>query len=75
VYRHWRVNRMASKARRFVTELYEAYVSEPNNLPPEYQERAQGEGLEQTVCDYIAGMTDRYAQDEYLKLFVPYEHV
>jgi dGTPase len=73
LYRHWRVNRMANKARRFVKELFGAYVTEPNNLPTEYQERAESEGLEQTVCDYIAGMTDRYAQDEYLKLFVPYE--
>jgi len=75
VYRNWRVNRMANKARRFVKELFDAYVVEPNNLPTDYQERAARDGLKQTVCDYIAGMTDRYAQDEYLKLFMPYERV
>ena len=73
VYRNWRVSRMANKARRFVKELFEAYVTEPGNLPSEYQERADVEGWEQTACDYIAGMTDRYALDEYLRLFMPYE--
>ncbi len=73
VYRHYRVMRMANKAKRFIQEIFHAYVTQPNQLPPDYQEWAKREGLEQAVCDYLAGMTDRYAQDEYLKLFFPYE--
>lgn len=73
LYCHHRVRRMAIKAKRFVTMLFEAFVAEPAQLPPEYQSRAKEVGLERGVCDYIAGMTDRYAQDEYKKLFHPYE--
>ena len=73
LYRHHRVRRMAIKAGRFVQELFQAYVSEPAQLPPEFQNHVEKVGLERGVCDYIAGMTDRYAQDEYKKLFYPYE--
>ena len=75
VYRHYRVSRMADKARRFVTELFTAYVGNERQLPPYYQAWAKEQGKHQAVCDYIAGMTDRYAQDEYKKLFMPYERV
>jgi len=73
MYRHYRVARMASKARRFIHELFTEYVSEPGQLPPEFQ--AQGDGVKRTVCDYIAGMTDRHAQNEYRRLFYPFEPV
>lgn len=59
---------MSEKARRVVRELFEAFVSEPRLLPPEYQQRAQN-GLHRTVCDYIAGMTDRYAIREHRRIF------
>ncbi len=75
VYRHYRVARMSNKAKRFVREMFQAYLEDPAQLPPQFQGRIQTEGLERNVCDYIAGMTDRYAQDEYLKLFSPYERV
>ncbi len=75
VYQHYRVARMADKAKRFVEELFNAYISNPRQLPPEYQKCVEISGLYQGVCDYIAGMTDRYAQDEYMKLFYPYERV
>ncbi len=75
VYNHYRVARMAGKARRFVEELFKAFIENPMQLPPEYQKLIEKEGLYQGVCDYIAGMTDRFAQDEYLKLFYPYERV
>ena len=75
LYRHYRVCRMANKAKLFVKRLFEAYAEAPGTLPPEYQERARVEGLERTVCDFIAGMTDRYAQGEYMKLFMPYEQL
>ena len=73
LYQHHRVRRMSIKAGRFVRELFEAYVAEPSQLPPEYQAHVAEVGLHRGVCDYVAGMTDRYAQDEYKKLFYPYE--
>ena len=73
MYRHHRVKRMSIKAGRFIKELFEAYVAEPLQLPPEFQKHVEEVGLYRGVCDYIAGMTDRYAQDEYKKLFYPYE--
>ena len=73
VYRHYRVMRMANKAKHFIKEIFHAYTRQPIQLPPDYQDWAKKEGLEQAVCDYVAGMTDRYAQDEYMKLFFPYE--
>jgi dGTPase len=73
LYSHHRVKRMSLKAGRFVTELFNAYVDEPRQLPPEYQRHIEEVGLQRGVCDYVAGMTDRYAQDEYKKLFYPYE--
>ncbi|HHT9132489.1 MAG TPA: deoxyguanosinetriphosphate triphosphohydrolase [Candidatus Tripitaka californicus] len=75
VYMHYRVARMADKARRFVEELFKAFVANPRQLPPDFQAWAEKEGIHRGVCDYIAGMTDRYAQDEYLRLFHPYERV
>lgn len=74
-YSHYRVVRMADKAKRFVEELFNAFIENPMQLPPEYQKWIEEAGLYQGVCDYIAGMTDRFAQDEYLKLFYPYERV
>jgi dGTPase len=68
LYRHYRVARMASKARRIVTDLFGAFVGEPELLPPEFQARA-GEDKARGVADYIAGMTDRYAMLEHRRLF------
>ena len=76
LYRHPRVIRMQKKAERVVNELFEAYVSEPAQLPREVQARAEaGEELHRVVCDYIAGMTDRFALQEYAKMFDPHERV
>jgi len=75
VYRHFRVQRMANKAQRFITALFHEYCRAPGQLPEPYQAQIRTEGLEQTVCDYLAGMTDRFAQDEYLRLFHPFETV
>ena len=71
LYRHFRVVRMAVKAERIITELFDAYHKEPAMLPRDYQEMIDKRGLERTICDYIAGMTDRYAIEEYQKLFNP----
>ena len=75
VYRHYRVARMTSKARRFIKELFEAYTSDVSQLPPEVQQWGEREGRQRAICDYIAGMTDRHAQDEYRRLFYPFERV
>jgi dGTPase len=75
VYQHYRVARMADKAKRFLEELFMAFIKNPKQLPAEHQKWVEETGLYQGVCDYIAGMTDRFAQDEYKKLFYPYERV
>jgi len=75
VYQHYRVARMSDKAKRFLEELFLAFINNPRQLPSEYQRWIEEAGLYQAVCDYIAGMTDRFAQDEYKKLFYPYERV
>jgi dGTPase len=75
LYKHYRVVRMSDKARRFIRALFQVYLSRPEQLPPGSQERLKKEGAHRVICDYIAGMTDRYAQDEYRKFFEPYEKV
>jgi dGTPase len=75
LYRHWRVMRMASKAHRFLTQLFQLYTADTSLLPWQTQARLTEESLERIVCDYIAGMTDRYALQEYQKLFDPMEKV
>lgn len=71
LYRHHRVVRMQIKAERIISELFNAYRSEPQMLPRHIQETIPERGLERTICDYIAGMTDRFAVEEYNKLFEP----
>jgi dGTPase len=75
VYNHYRVMRMASKGRRFLRALFAEYVRLPQQLPERYAARARAGSVDQTICDYLAGMTDRYAQDEFLRLFQPYTGV
>jgi dGTPase len=75
LYRHWRVMRMANKAHRFLTQLFQLYVSEPRLLPWQTQARLEEEEFDRVICDYIAGMTDRYALLEHQKLFDPTERV
>ena len=62
---------MANKAQRFVRQLFQAYVAEPRQLPDSVQHAIEEHGLYRAICDYIAGMTDRYALQEYRKLFDP----
>ena len=71
LYRHSRVVRMAVKAERIITDIFKAYCSEPAILPYHIREQIEERGQERTICDYIAGMTDRFAVDEYQKLFDP----
>ncbi len=71
MYRHWRVNRMTSKARRLTEELFALLHADPATLPDGWRAQA-GEGQPAqaagVVCDYVAGMTDRFAQEEYKRL-------
>ncbi len=71
LYRHYRVVRMAVKAERILTDLYNSFYHEPTILPAHVQSRIQETGLERTICDYIAGMTDRFAIEEHQKIFEP----
>ncbi len=75
VYRHHRLVRMDTKARRFIEELFSAYVERPEMLPERFALRIDEQGVHRVVCDYIAGMTDRFCQDEYKRLFEPFERV
>jgi dGTPase len=75
LYHHWRVERMRIKAERFIAELFKAYVETPALISGRYRRRREEESVPRMVCDYIAGMTDRFALDEYKKLFDPYEKV
>jgi dGTPase len=72
-YSDYRVARMQRKARRLLRELFEEFVRCPSTLPPWVREGAEQDGLHRAVCDFIASMTDREAQSEYLRLFHPYE--
>ena len=72
MYRHYRLIRMQTKAERFVTELFQAYANEPNMLPTDTKKRLDEAPLHRVITDYIAGMTDRYALDEWEKLYNPY---
>jgi dGTPase len=73
LYRHYRVTRMAVKAQRLIASLYAAYLEEPSQLPESTQERLQSLDPHRAICDYVAGMTDRFALEEYRKLFDPEE--
>jgi dGTPase len=72
MYRHWKVNRTRSQARRMLGEMFQLFLAEPDVLPAEWGARAMARdeaGRARVVCDYIAGMTDRFAIEEHRKLF------
>jgi dGTPase len=71
LYRHYRVARMGDKAGRILRDLFVCFTSDADQLPPHYRARVEAAGLHRAVCDYIAGMTDRFALDEHRKLFDP----
>ena len=60
-----------SKAEELLTRLFEHYVKHPEQMPRFYYENTEKEGVERMVCDYISGMTDRYAIETYRRLFIP----
>jgi dGTPase len=75
LYRHYRVIRMAEKARRIIHDLFNVYADSPRQMPPSFSTRIPTEGMPRVVCDYIAGMTDRFALEEHRKLFDPHARV
>ncbi|MBP8948333.1 MAG: deoxyguanosinetriphosphate triphosphohydrolase [Candidatus Promineofilum sp.] len=73
MYRHYRLVRMQTKAERFIAELFDAYMKEPDMLPRETRLQLDEDASRaRVIADYIAGMTDRYALDEWQKLYDPY---
>jgi len=68
LYQHYRVARMSGKARHIISSLFHAFMEDVKLLPPQFQEKA-GYDEARTICDYIAGMTDRYAMREHQRLF------
>ena len=75
LYNHYRTLKMAEKAKRFITEIFREYMRNPRQLPPDFHERIAADGKARVIADYIAGMTDRFCQDEYRRLFHPFERV
>ncbi len=72
MYKHYKVNRMRSQARRILRDLFELFVAEPNTLPPPWRqdaEQATPARRARIVCDYLAGMTDNYAIEQHRSLF------
>ena len=71
VYRNPVAKGEEGKAQDMLRRLFEAYVKDPDKLPPEYQAIRVEEGVERAVCDYISGMTDKYAVEQFGDLFIP----
>jgi dGTPase len=71
-YFHYRLIRMTKKAERILEEIFNAYMESPDMLPPSVRESAAEVGLMRAVTDHLSGMTDRYAGDEYRRLFDPH---
>jgi dGTPase len=71
LYRHWRVVRMQVKAERIINDLFNAFMNTPAILPNHVAARIEENGLERTICDHIAGMTDRFAVEEHQRIFDP----
>lgn len=75
LYNHPRVIRMSDKAERFICQLFKLYLNKPKLMPEEKLRLVKKDGVYKVICDYIAGMTDRFALNEYKRLFEPYERV
>lgn len=71
VYRNPVAKGQEQKAKEMLKRLYEYYVAHPEALPEDFQPQLSFDGMERTVCDYVAGMTDNYAVDKYTEIFIP----
>jgi len=75
MYQHYRVIRMSLKSQKVINELFHIYTEHPDTLPERYKEEIENQGITRTVTDFIAGMTDRFALEEYKKLTDPFIRV
>ncbi len=73
LYRHYRKERQVHKAEHILSALFHAFIKRPSMMPEGAQSRISVVSLERAVCDYLAGMTDRFAMDEFSRLFEPYQ--
>jgi dGTPase len=74
LYRHHRVMRMTGKSERFVEDMFNEFIKRNGEtMPPAERQRVVRDGLVRVAADYVAGMTDRYAQETYKQLFYPFE--
>ena len=71
VYRNPIAKGEESKAQAMLMKLFEYYITHPQALPEDFHPQLSFDGMERTVCDYIAGMTDNYAVDKYTEIFIP----
>ena len=71
VYRNPVAKGEESKAKDMLCKLFDHYITHPEALPVDFQPQLSFDGMERTVCDYIAGMTDNYAVDKYTEIFIP----
>ena len=71
VYRNPVAKGEESKAQDMLQMLFEHYIAHPETLPEDFHPQLSFDGMERTVCDYIAGMTDNYAVDKYTEIFIP----
>ena len=71
VYRNPIAKGQETKAKDMLKRLYDYYIHHPEALPEDFQPQLSFDGMERTVCDYIAGMTDNYAVDKYTEIFIP----
>ncbi len=72
LYQHYRSKKIAEKGKRFLEAIFVEYLREPSQLPPHHRKRIEAEGVERVICDYLAGMTDRFCLQQYMRLFVPF---
>ncbi|WP_368430808.1 deoxyguanosinetriphosphate triphosphohydrolase [uncultured Parasutterella sp.] len=71
LYRHYKVLRVTNKSAKLIKDLFDAFYAHPELLPPAYQKKVKEQGAPLVIADYIAGMTDRYAQLEYSRVLDP----
>ena len=71
VYRNPVAKGEERKAKDMLQRLFEYYYAHPEALPEDFHPQLSFDGMERTVCDYIAGMTDNYAVDKFTELFIP----
>jgi dGTPase len=73
MYHHPKVKKMMNKSSYFLERVFQHFLRFPEELPKNFQDRFEKQGKERCIADYLAGMTDRFLQEEYIRLFVPFQ--